>query len=352
MSPYISGVVLHAIGGLAAGSFYAPLKKVRRWSWESSWMVMGVAAWLLAPWVVAWLTIPDLFSVLSDADSEVLCWTFTFGLLWGVGGLTFGLSVRYLGMALGYTVALGACMALGTVGEKLFDGTLIAMFDTSAGQVKLLALAVAIVGTIVCGWAGVRKESDLSKLDTDASSREFQVWKGLGVAMIAGLLSACMAFAFGAGAKIATLAERAGADPLYANNATLVVILAGGFVTNATWCLWLNKRNKTFRDYTSGSVSSRMPAILWSCAAGVIWYGQFFFYGMGKSKLGSDWDFSSWSIHMSFIIVFSNLWGLVFREWRDATPRTKMIVWLGILMLIGSTGIIAYGETLVASAPK
>jgi L-rhamnose-H+ transport protein len=349
------GVVLHAIGGFAAGSFYAPLKRVRGWAWESFWLVMGLAAWLVAPWVVAWLTVPRLLEVLQASPATAVGWSVVFGLLWGLGNLTFGLSVRYLGMALGYAAALGFCTVFGTLAPPIFKGffgtpedweKLVAIFTLPPGQAVLAGVGVCVAGIVLCGWAGMSKESELTEEQKQETVAEFALGKGFAVAVMAGLLSACFAFGLSAGKPIAELATQMDCQPVFANNAVLVVILLGGLTSNVLWCLILNMKNGTFGNYLTGSASQQLRNYLLCVIAGVTWYGQFFFYGMGTTKLGDKYDFSSWSIHMAFIIIFSNLWGIVFHEWRGTSGLTKALVWAGILTLIASTMIIGYGNYL------
>jgi L-rhamnose-H+ transport protein len=352
----LHGVLLHAIGGFAAGSFYAPLKNVRRWAWESFWLVMGMAAWLAAPWIVAWITIPNLFDVLHGSPGKPFGLAILFGMLWGLGNLTFGLSVRYLGMALGYAVALGFCMTFGTLVPPIFNGIfgseedwlkLVKLFSSTPGLTILAGVVVCLAGITLCGLAGIRKEAELTDNQKRQSVAEFALGKGFAVATMSGILSACFAFGLEWGEPIAEVAVDHGAQKLYSNNAVLVVILIGGFFSNVVWCLYLNIRNRTFGDYVRGPAGSQLRNYLLSAAGGVVWYCQFFFYGMGTTRLGEQYDFSSWSIHMAFIIVFSNLWGLYFREWRGTGWRTKTLVWAGILTLIGSTIVIGYGNYLV-----
>lgn len=346
ISSPLLGVLLHAIGGFAAGSFYAPLKKVERWGWESSWLVMGLAAWMVAPWGVAWITTPNLLSVLGSSPTPVLMWCVLYGLLWGVGNLTFGLSVRYLGMALGYAAALGFCMIFGTLMPPLVSGQFAEILDTRSGWVILLGIATCLVGIGVCGWAGMRKEAELSADQQRDSVAEFSIDKGFALAAIAGILSACFAFGLSAGKPIADLSIQSGTAPLYSNNAVLVVILLGGFTSNVLWCLVLNYRNHTYGDYVGTDSKLLVRNYVLSALAGLIWYEQFFFYGMGTTKLGEQYAFSSWSIHMAFIIVFSNLWGIAFHEWRGTSRRTKLLVGVGLLTLILSTMLIGYGNYL------
>lgn len=340
------GVFLHAVGGFAAGSFYAPLKKVRKWSWESFWLVMGLAAWLGTPWIVASITIPDLLRVLADSPSRAWGLCLLFGMLWGLGNLTFGLSVRYLGMALGVAVALGFCMVVGTLTPPIVEQRMGSILATSSGLTIIGGVFACLGGIGLCGWGGISKEGELTDEQKTAAVAEFALGKGFAVAAMAGILSACFAFGLDAGKPIAEAAVAHGAEPLFSNNASLVVILIGGFVSNAVWCLYLNFRNRSFADYVTGPLSRQLRNYILSALGGVIWYGQFFFYGMGTTKLGEIYDFSSWSIHMAFIIVFSNLWGIVFREWRGTGTKTKMLVWAGILTLIASTMVIGYGNYL------
>jgi L-rhamnose-H+ transport protein len=340
------GVLLHAIGGFAAGSFYAPLKKVERWGWESFWLVMGLAAWLGTPWIVAILTIPDLLKVLADSPGRAWWLCLLFGMLWGLGNLTFGLSVRYLGMALGYAVALGFCMAVGTMMPPIVEGRVVSILSTDSGLTIVAGVITCLGGIGLCGWAGISKESELTETEKLASVAEFALGKGFAVAAMAGILSACFAFGLASGRPIAEAAVACGADPLFSNNASLVVILLGGFVSNVAWCLYLNFRNRSFPDYVTGPPLRQLRNYVLSALAGVIWYGQFFFYGMGTTKLGEKYDFSSWSIHMAFIIVFSNLWGIAFREWRGTSVKTRTLVWSGILTLIFSTVVIGSGNYL------
>ncbi len=349
------GVLLLACGGFAAGSFYAPLKKVRGWAWESFWLVMGVAAWLAAPWLAAWLTTPRLGAVLAESPRNALMWCIIFGLLWGVGGLTFGLSVRYLGMGLGFAAALGFCMAFGTLMPPVYDGlagqgegwaTLSALFTTAGGQIVLGGIAVCLAGIGLCGWASMNREAELTDEQKRGVANEFALGKGFAVAAIAGILSACFAFGLAAGRPIAEVARAMDTPPVFVNNAVLVVILIGGFTTNAVWCLALKVKNGSLVDYWRGPAARQTANYLLSALGGVIWYGQFFFYGMGSTKLGEKYDFSSWSAYMAFIIVFSNLWGIVFHEWRGTSWRTKALVWAGILALIASTVMIGMGNYL------
>jgi len=343
-NPFL-GVSLHAIGGLAAGSFYVPYKGVRNWAWESYWLVGGVLSWIVAPWVVAWLTVPSLINVLTGAPTSSLLWSYTFGVLWGIGGLTFGLSMRYLGISLGYAVALGFCAALGPFFPPIFSGAIEGMVTGRSGRVVLAGVLLCLTGIAVCGRAGILKERELSAESKAQTIAEFNFGRGIWVAVLAGVMSACMAFGIAAGKPIAELAVTNGAPPLWQNTPVFIVILAGGFTTNFIWCLYLNWRNGTGRDYINGEGSPLPANYLLSALAGVTWYLQFMFYGMGTTQMGR-YDFASWTLHMAFIIVFSNLWGLALREWKGCGRKTLTWIVAGLLVLVASTIVIGYGNRL------
>ena len=344
VNPFL-GVILHAIGGLAAASFYIPFKGVRKWAWESYWLVGGFFSWVIAPWFVAWLVCPHLLTVLSDAPAKSMFWAYFFGAMWGIGGLTFGLSMRYLGMSLGYALALGFCAAFGTIIPPLFQGTLGTMLSGTSGQVTLAGVLVCLFGIAVCGRAGVSKEKELSSEQKKQTITEFNFGKGLWVAIFAGVMSACMAFAIQAGDPIAKLAVRSGTASIWQNSPVFIVIFAGGFTTNLIWCIGLNIRNRTGRDYISSPGTPILLNYILSALAGITWYLQFMFYGMGTTRMGS-YGFSSWTIHMAFIVVFSNLWGLAFHEWKGSSRRTHGLIAAGILVLVASTVVVGLGNYL------
>lgn len=342
-SPFL-GVFLHSLGGLAAGSFYIPFRRVRNWSWESYWLVNGVLSWLIVPWVVSMQVCPNTMAILRAAPASSLVWSYVFGVLWGIGGLTFGLSMRYLGMSLGYALALGFCAAFGTIIPPIFNKTIAELARHAYGQVQLLGVLVCLVGIAICGKAGMRKEREVSADDKKAVITEFNFAKGVWVAIFAGIMSACMAFGLEAGKPIADLAAKHG---IWQNSPVYIIIFAGGFTTNFVWCALLNIRNRTAGDYVSGGVRALANNYIFAGLAGVIWYCQFMFYGMGTTKMGAL-NFSSWTIHMAFIIVFSNVWGIAFKEWRGASPGTHRLIFSGIAVLVASTLIVGIGNYLKA----
>ena len=338
------GVLFHALGGFASGSFYLPYKKVNGWAWESYWLVGGIVSWLIAPWVLGSLTVPHLLNVLRQADSSTIAWTYFWGVMWGLGGLTFGLAMRYLGLSLGMAITLGLCAVFGTLVPPIWAGTMGQLVGTASGRFIVLGLGVCVLGILVCGRAGLMKEKYQTQAEKRASVAEFDLRKGLAVAVFSGVMSACMSFGLTAGQPIAMLAAKNGTHPLFVNNAILVIILAGGLTTNAIWCLYLNFKNKTYTNYLNPSFPA-LRNVIFCALAGLTWYLQFFFYGMGDSQMGA-YRFSGWTLHMAFIIAFSSMWGLLLHEWRGTTRSTLRTVSMGIAIVVFSTVVIGYGNYL------
>lgn len=326
------GILLIAIGGFASGSFYLPLKKITNWSWETYWLVNGLFAWIIVPWAIAFLTVPELCRSISEAPGSSFWLTCFFGLLWGIGGLTFGLALRYLGMALGMAIALGLTSAFSTLIPPIFHGTFTDLLSSNSGLVALGGVLVSLAGIAVCGWAGIRKDKEQSSEQKTEGVKEFNFNKGLIVALLAGLTSACFAFGEDAGKPIAEIAVKNGASELWKYNPVYAVILIGGFVTNFVYCIILSSKNKTFGDY----IDKKTPLLknyVFAAIAGATWFLQFVFKGMGMSYMG-QFSFASWSILFAFIIVFSNMWGLITKEWKGVQGKTIAILLIGMVILI------------------
>jgi L-rhamnose-H+ transport protein len=358
------GVVLHGIGGFMSAIFYLPYRRVKHWAWESYWIVGGVFSWLLVPWLIALLTVPNLTTTLSHAPTKSMFWSFIFGMLWGIGGAMFGLTVRYLGFALGTAMALGYCAAFGTLLPPIFDGAFGGVIKTTSGLVVMSGVVVCLLGIAISGLAGIAKEREMPQQDKQATVKEFNFKKGVWVATFCGIMSACMSYGFAAGKPIAELAVTNGASDLWKNLPVLIIILAGGFTTNFIWCVFLNLRNKTSGDYSRRTVQiasaknpapqgARVPLLanyMLCAVAGTLWYLQFFFYGMGTTKMGR-YDFSSWTLHMASIIIFGTLLGVYLSEWKGVSRRTHWLMRLGLVVLVSSTVVIGYGNYLARETP-
>lgn len=334
------GILLIAIGSIGSASFYVPFKKVKSWAWESYWITQGLAAWIICPWVFAFLTVPSgtLMDILHDAPTSAKWLAIMFGALWGVGGLTFGLSIRYMGIALGQSLVLGLTAALGTIIPAMVAGD--DLFASRAGILTLVGVAIALAGISIIGYAGVLKNKSLTEEERRAAVKEFALKKGAMIAILSGIMSACFAFGIQFGKPIEEIAAQFGTNELFVTNPTLIFILLGGFVTNFIYCITLNIKNGTYKDYTSVSGGVFLNNVGWTFLAGLLWFLQFFFYGMGKSQVPAAMEAFSWSILMAMNITMSNIWGLVLNEWKGVSRKTIVVLIIGIIILILSTFVI------------
>ena len=364
------GIVFHWIGGFAAATTFIPFRRIHGWAWEVYWLVQGVAAWIVTPLLFAVLLIPGFLGVLREAPAASLGYALLWGALWGVGGLTFGLAIRYLGIALGYAIALGLSTVFGTLIPPLYSGEMSSVIREPSGRTILLGVFVCVLAVAVNGAAGLSKEKESTGgAREQAGEKDYSFNKGLAVAILAGIMSSFFAFGLKAGAPVASIAHAhllaAGRTDLWQNLPVLVIVLWGGFATNLVWTVYLLIRNRTLSQYagrrgsnpmesepaddSSPDASSGLPKSVilqnygFAALAGVIWYFQFFFYSMGQTKMGK-YDFSSWALHMASIVIFATLWGVALREWRGTSVRTRCLVSLGLLLLIASTLIIGYGN--------
>jgi L-rhamnose-H+ transport protein len=349
------GVVFHWIGGFSSASFYVPYKRIRRWNWEVFWLAGGLVSWLIAPWAFAALRTHDLLGVLSATPHRTLLWCWFWGAMWGFGGLTFGLTMRYLGLSLGMAVALGLTTVIGTLGPPIFHGTIGAIIATTAGKLTMLGIVITLVGIVVVSLAGQAKTTEIAE-GAHSGLAEFALNKGLAIATFSGVMSGCFAWGLDAGQPIRDLTLQAGTDPLSQGLPVLCVVLLGGLTTNALWCGVLIARNRSFGQFFGAGHDGqrhRAPVLgnyLLSSLGGLLWYGQFFFYTMGESQMGR-YGFSSWTLHMASIILFATLWGFALNEWLGASRRTRALVWGGIGLLIGATVVIGAGNMLNAAVP-
>lgn len=333
----IIGLLIIALGSIGQSSSYVPIKKVKTWAWESFWLVQGLFAWLVFPYLGALLAVPEghsLLEILSSGEGaafKALC----YGALWGIGGLTFGLSMRYLGVALGQSISLGTCSAFGTLIPAIMLGT---DLFTGKGLILLIGVSIAIAGIAVIGFAGSLRSKNMTDEQKKAAVKDFALGKGLLVALLAGVMSACFSLGLEAAEPIKLAAINLGAQSLFAGLPAILLITAGGFITNAFYCFYQNIKNDTGKDYFGVSGGVFVNNVMFCALAGILWYSQFFGLALGKSYLteGSVMMAFSWSILMSLNVTFSNVWGILLKEWKGAGSKTIAVLVLGMLILIFS----------------
>lgn len=333
----VIGLIIIAIGSLGQSSSYVPIKKVKNWSWESFWLIQGIFAWLVFPFLGALIALPSGVSLVDVwASAGAGMWkAIGFGVLWGIGGLTFGLSMRYLGVALGQSLALGTCSAFGTLIPALLRGD---DLFTGDGLVLLIGVSIAIAGIAIIGYAGSLKSKNMSEEEKKKAVKDFALKKGILIALLAGVMSACFNLGLEAGAPIKAYLAQMGANDLLMLNPVILLVTIGGFLTNASYCLFQNYKNGTFKDYTTSSGNVWINNLLFCALAGLLWYSQFFGLGIGQSffEPGSVMMAFSWSILMSLNVLFSNVWGIILKEWKGSGKTTIIVLVIGLLTLVFS----------------
>lgn len=342
---YLLGIIFHSIGGFSSASFYVPTYRIKHWNWQTYWITLGFIAWVIMPTIGGLITTTGLFDILSEVSFNTKFLTYFYGVLWGFGGLMAGLGIRYLGLALGQSICLGVCAIIGTMVPAAMDNKLGLLFNTTPGLIILFGFLICTLGIISCGYAGVLKERSAQTTERNVSVKEFSAGKGLILAISGGVMSSFMALAINAGAPIAEQALATGTSPVYVNIPIFVLALGGGFTTNFIYGLILSIRKKTFSDFQLKDHALLRRNFLLAALAGIMWYCQYFFYGMGATKMG-QYDFASWTLHMATIIIFSNLWGIYLKEWQHINQKTKFYLWMGIVLLIISVILIGAGNSL------
>lgn len=327
------GLLVIAFGSFCQSSSYVPIKKVKDWSWESFWLIQGVFAWLVFPLLGSLLGIPHEGSLTELWSAGGAGMSILYGILWGVGGLTFGLSMRYLGVALGQSISLGTCAGFGTLLPAIFAGTNLLQGN---GLILLSGVCVTLAGIAVIGYAGSLRATDMSKNEKRAAVQEFALTKGLLVALLAGVMSACFALGLDAGTPIKEAALAGGVEGLYAGLPVIFLVTLGGFLTNAAYCIQQNLANHTLRDYKQKGVWTNN--LVFCALAGILWYMQFFGLEVGKSFLTESPVLLafSWCILMALNVTFSNIWGIVLKEWKGVSAKTIGVLITGLAILIFS----------------
>jgi L-rhamnose-H+ transport protein len=356
------GTLLHAMGGISASSCYLPSTRTRNWSWGSFWIVQAGFAWFIVPALLGITTIPDFFHILRNSPQDAVTGAFLLGALYGFGGMSFGLSIKHIGYSLTYTISIGISAVLGTIIPLVFSTKgfethrLIEYFTKPGSNIVILGMVISIIGVALCGLAGFLKERDIkSNAQPGETSAQFNMKMGLSLAILAGVLSGIFNLSLEFGQPIADLAAANGAGH-FEGNAKLIVSTSGCLLVNLIWFITLGIKQKTLTEFTSKSgipLKIRLQNTFWSMLAGTLWTGQFFFYGLGHVKMGS-FQFVSWALHMSMLIFFSYVVGLIMKEWKNVRKSTYRLLLVALAALFASFIISSagsyYGEKIASQA--
>jgi L-rhamnose-H+ transport protein len=339
-SAILGGIGWHMVGAAAAACFYAPIEKVRKWSWETTWAVAGIFSWVLLPIAVSLILLPDFRGFYAGIATSVLAKTFLFGCMWGIGNVNYGLTMRYLGMSLGIGVAIGVTLVVGTLVPPIMHGQLAYLFTSRSGLFTMSGVALALVGIAIVSWAGHQKEQRMG-----VRTEEFNLTKGLLLAVMCGIFSSGMSFAIDAAKPIAAAAQHVGVKPLYSALPSYVIIMGGGALVNFAYCftrLAWRKDISLRRDWSQ----DRGTLLLNSCLAssgGILWYLQFFFYAWGAASIPAHLSYVNWMLHMSCYVLFGGIVGLALGEWRGVGGRPVRLLWTGMAVIIAAANLVGLG---------
>lgn len=340
----VLGTLIFVLGGLAGAIFTLPFKKEKGWAWESYWMIYAIFALVLAPITLAMVTVPNLMSVLSGAPTKELVYCYLCGAAWGFGGITWGLMIRYLGVGLGLAIGCGICSAAGTLIPKVINGTFGELLQPGAGIVSLAGVVISIIGIVLVGMAGMSKEGELPEEVKKKAVAEYNFKKGILVAIFSGFASAGLGFGLQGGANLAELASKSGTSPAWQGMPVLVVCLLGGFTVNGILCIVLNLKNKTAGDYFKKDAPG-LSNFLWAALAGLLWVCQFVAFKTGEPLMGQQ-KYVGWAVLMASSIMFSGALGVLLGEWKGTSPKTRMLLWAGLAILLISAVIAGYSGKL------
>lgn len=334
------GILLIAIGAFSAGSFAVPFSRIEGWKWETYWMVFSLAAYIILPLLGCLIFAPDFIQIIKSTPGETVVLIFFLGAVYGIGNLSFGLSLRYLGLSLGYALSLGLMLAIGTLIPPMIDGRLKIMIESSGGNLLIGGIIVAAVGITFSAWAGIVKDKTIPEDKKQESVSEFHFVRGILAALLVGVTGSAMALGFEQGLPISGIAEQNGISPLFSMMPVYLVLLFGTFLSTSIWCSVQGLKNKSVRDYIRAK-DTRTLILNYSFGslAGLLWFSQFIFYGMGKSKMGS-FTFTSWGILMALTIAFATVWGLIRGEWKGVSFKVYVIMVLSLAILITASFMI------------
>ena len=340
------GLFLIAMGAFSSGSFAIPFGKIKGWEWESYWLIYSIGAYMIFPFIACLIFVPEFVNIYKAMPSGILLRVFVLGIIYGIGNLSFGLSLRYLGISLGYALSLGLMLAIGTLIPPLIDGRLSIMIARSGGSLLITGVLVACCGIALSGWAGFLKDKVISGSEKQRNISEFNFMKGLFAAILVGIAGSAMSLGFEQGLPINEYAGKAGVNPLFTTLPVMLLLLSGTLVTTIIWCIHLGLRNNSLRNFIKVGTSTALSLnYLFALLAGFLWFIQFILYGMGKSKMG-PFTFTSWGILMALTIVFATLWGLYRKEWKEASSKVYIIMIISLMIIIISSYIIGISGSI------
>ena len=340
MPPILAGIGWHMVGAASAASFYAPIEKVKKWSWETTWAVAGFFSWILLPISVSYHLLPNFRAFYAAIDPHVLLIVALFGAMWGVGNVSYGLTMRNLGMALGIGIAIGVTLVVGTVIPPLVNGQAAGLFHTRGGLLTMAGIAVALMGVAVVTYAGHQKEMKLRGMP-----REFNLKLGIALAVMCGIFSSGFSFAISAAKPMQTAALALGVKPLYAALPSYVIIMGGGAIINMSYCFI---RLAVLKTISLRADLAQPQGVLFkngslAATGGIMWYLQFFFYAWGAANIPQHLSYVNWMLHMSGYVLCGGIVGLALGEWKGVGSRPVRLLFAGMAIIILAANLVGLG---------
>jgi L-rhamnose-H+ transport protein len=325
------------VGAASGAAFYAPIGKVKKWPWEITWAVAGLFSWIVMPLSVSFWLLPHFGAFYQSIAGHVLLVVALLGAMWGVGNVSYGLTMRYLGMSLGIGVAMGVTLMAGTLIPPLLHGQAALLFTSRSGLCTMAGVLVALLGVAIVSYAGHQKEVQLRN-----QPREFNLKLGILLASMCGLFSSGMSFAIDAARPMETAALHLGLNPLYAAMPSYVVIMGGGALVNFGYCFFRLALNRSTSLPGSPSQSQGMLLTNGCLAAtgGIMWFLQYFFYAWGAGNVPQRLYYVNWMLHMSGYVLCGGLVGLALGEWAGVGSRPVRLLGLGMLVIIGAANLV------------
>jgi len=330
------GAALSIFAGLMLGAFALPMKKVKVWGWEHTWLIFSLVALIVMPLIMAFATIPDLPAVWAETQPGVLLAVAGFAVLWGLASIAYGLGVKLAGIAIANSVVLGLNSAIGSILPIILYSP--DKFLTRQGIGVTVAVMVMIVGIIMCARAGFLRDKDRARLSGEQEkAAKSYARKGLLICLASGILGSCFNFALINGKPIEKAAIAHGASPSYAPNATWPVALTAGCLVAVFYCLFLMIKKKNGRDFFAARTGVNW---LYSFLMALLWYGGVMIYSIAVTKLGELGASIGWAILQSVTVATGAGLGFLTGEWKVADRKTIGLLLAGLVVLISGIVIV------------
>ncbi len=341
------GILLIAVGAFMSGSFAIPFDKIKEWKWENHWLIYSLFGYVIVPLIVCLIFVPDLWQIITGVDSSILFLIFFLGIIYGAANLTFGLSLRYLGISLGYALSLGLMMAIGTLVPPMIDGRLAKLFEGNGGMMLVTGIIISLIGIGISGYSGLLKSKETE--GENGVNSEFNIKKGIAASLFVGVAGSSTALGIEQGIPLAKASVAAGTNPLFQDSAVFLVLYFGSFLTTLIWCLYLATKNKSLKNFIkiTNDKTKNILLINYVCCAiaGFLWYINYVFFGMGKAQMG-EFSFVAWGILMTLTIVFATVWGLYRGEWKGVSTKVRRFMWIGLFILIFASFLIGISSSI------